>query len=364
MKNKQDLQNIDRSESESIYFGDIVMNLDESMIFSDNKITIKNIDPEYFVPEDVLFTWDSWQKVKNNTFSPHPTEDGKEALYFDDSDPIQESNFVNNLDNTSHWDGELKQYVKAYRFILNLLLRSGEIEFFDKLSSKRIAFDILKKSINNDSIWLEYYLLNNEKQIKKLNLIVPRKREYRPGKVAAKQYEYIKELSERAIKSEKSHTEERYLCNWLLTYSSPAQIWFGLQVNRIKEQWLEQTIPRIRKTKETIFKEQKALLDKMKEDYEKVQLELIEDENAEDLFFDRAFLLTQIRFEQLHGSNKHIEFVKAHQAKNNYIRKRGKSDGKGVQVLRTDEKGNLLMGNREIQFYDKATGEITYKKSK
>ena len=258
MKKKQDLPNLDRSEPGLLHIDNQTIAFKEIISISDNEMTL-DIDHRYFVPQDVLSTWNEWEKVKNNTFSLYPTEDGFEAIYFDDSDPIQENNFVNNLSDTSHchWDTELKRYLKAYRFILNLLLRSGEIEIFNKPSKVEIAFDILNASIGQTSIWLEYYLLDNEEQLEKLNLTPPKKREYKPGKVAAKQYEYIKELSEKPtekpIKSQKELLEKRYLCNWLLTYSSPAQIWFGLQVHHIKEAWVKKTTPGAIKDKDTSY---------------------------------------------------------------------------------------------------------------
>lgn len=367
MKNKPNLQNIDRSESGLLQIDNVTLGFLETTSISDGEMTL-TLDPRYIAPKDVLSTWNDWQEVKNNTFLLHPTEDGLEAIYFDDSDPIQERNFVNNLSNTSHWNAELKRYLKAYRFILNLLLCSGEIEIFDQLSKAEIAFDILNTSIGQSSIWLEYYLLNDTTLLEKLNLDPPEDTEYKPGKVEAKQYMYICELFREAQNSEKMLSKKRYLCNWLLTYSSPAQIWFGLQVHHMKGEWIKKNTPGAVESKDTAFKNEQETLETIEEKLlsseeeksEKTCLKLIKDENAEDLTFDLAFEFTMIIFQELYESDSYPEFIEARRAKNNYTRKGGKPGGTGIQVLKTDKKGNLSMGNHKIESYNSKTNEITY----
>ena len=367
MKDKQDLQNLDPSESGLLQIGDITIGFQEITSIFDGEMTF-TLDPRYIAPPDVLSTWNDWQKVQNNTFLLHPTEDGLEAIYFNDRDPLQESNFVNNLSNTSHWNAELKRCIKAYRFILNLLLCSGEIEIFDKPSEVEIAFDILNASIRQSSIWLKYYLLNDTTLLEKLNIDPPGDTQYKPGKVEAKQYMYICELFREAQNSEKMPSKKRYLCNWLLTYSSPAQIWFGLQVHHMKGEWIKKNTPGAVESKDTAFKNEKKTLETIEEKLlsseekklEQTCLELIKDENAEDLTLDRAFEFTTIKFQELYESDSYPEFIEARRAKNNYTRKGGKPGGTGIQVLKTDKKGNLSMGNHKIESYNSKTNETTY----
>lgn len=331
----------------------------QEILYSNDKI-ILTLDSNVAIPEDVLILWNDWQDIREDTIGLYKTNYDEEVLECNLND-IKRNNLNKNVNSNSHFAKEIENHVNAYNFILNLLLFSKEISI--NSSKEKLAIDILKNALFRRSIWLRYYLLGDQDILHNFGFKIPQNREYKPGKVEAKQYDYIEELFEHARDSQQDSnlSHKGFLCNWLLTYSSPAQIWFGLQVNHWKKEWRKKTISEAIKSKDRIFQEEKEVLDKLKILPEEDEKLLYLYESNEDLSFEEAFIFTQVRFEQQYGpSTSYFDFIKARQEKNYYIRK----GGSDVQILKTNKCGNLSFGKLVVDSYCSKTGILILRSNK
>ena len=130
------------------------------------------------VPSQVFNTWKTLLKVTNRKIVYHEKNNryslrcdwGKKTVYNDISD-------------------NLERYILAHQYILILLLIEEEISINTPEQAK--AFDILNNSIFTRNIWLRYYLLQDSAILEKFGLKAPKAKQYKPGKVEFRQYEYI-----------------------------------------------------------------------------------------------------------------------------------------------------------------------------
>ncbi len=293
-------------------------------------------NPKLIVPSEVFKTWNDLLKVtnkkivyyeKNNQYSLWCESDKKAVANKEVSD-------------------DLSRYILAHQYILALLLIDEEISI-DSPEEKK-AFNIINNSIFIRNIWLRYYLLQDSAILDKFGLKPPKARQYQPGKVEFKHYEYIKELWLYARNNPNS------LCQWMLAFESPAQIWLGLEVFNYYTEWERTLTPKAIKGKEKAYKEEKEVLDIMSNSYDnnEIKSSLDPSDNLADspgekkyyINFQEALFVTFSLFEKIYGSEGHLEIVKARQQANNYRRKGGEK----IQLLRTNSKGNLLLGKSTI----------------
>jgi len=258
-----------------------------SIQFDDKGITI-NIYKDCDCPTYAVDAWESMIEMISKPIRYRQDGDS-DYLWCDEGDVERE-----------HHDGleDTKKYVAAAKYLPKLLLNSRNISL-ETLEHKEI-FNLFEKSYREQILLIEYYLLHNLQALTELKFKVPRKRQYKPGKISAKRFEFVQDLWMEALEELKASSRHSPLCLWLLIYDSPAQIWFAQEAMLIKEIWQEKIFPERTKSKRKFYESEKAFLLRM-EDFKGVTITLANESgeaNQNILSFYQAFELVTIQMIQ------------------------------------------------------------------
>ena len=181
---------------------------------------------------------------------------------------------------------EREKYLKAAPYLPDLLRReTGEIVVVEPEQEERFAN--FKKKYKFQVRWIEYYLLENKEVLIELGeRKEPNANEYRPGKISAMLHSVIEDIW--GLAQEEKHP----LCQWILSFDSPSQVWFILEAILIIKEWKTplKSVFWLYKSERYHFKQFKQLT---REDYKKITERLLEFYNEKKtLFLDQALTLT------------------------------------------------------------------------
>lgn len=248
---------------------------------------------------------------------------------------------------------DTKKYVKAFRYLPHLLLRCGRISLKADPYNRKKLFDLFVSSYRTQSLWLDYYILHDRTALAELKFKTPRNREYTPGRVTAKRFALIEDVWAAA------EVDTNPVCQWILNYDSPAQVWFGLSASWLEKQWHEKTTPGATPTKRDWYKKRHGVLGSMSSSYKGIEIDFQGVPNKKETFtlnLKEAFAITQVLlFKEGHHSEAFYEYLDAGKTEINHIRKGGTKDGAGVQQYGIDKDGVLTVGKYELQTYDEST---------
>ena len=313
------------------------------MLCGDDQIRYE-IERRANCPDSAIKAWDAWSKVAD------------QPIYYRRSDGYIRCDWT--TPDRQHNDGleDAKKYVKAFRYLPNLLLRSSKISLKPNPDTCRSAldvrnaFDMLQTGRRKKALWLEYYVLHDLTALTELGFKFPRKRQYVPGKVTAALFDFVKEVWVAA------KVDNNPICQWLLSYDSPAQVWFGLSASWLEKEWNRIITPGATQRKSEWY-EEKLLVLKALDNCRGIKINF---SNKEILSFHEAFAITQIMLRQSGFiSPGYYRYLDAHRGEINYVRKGGTKDGGGVQRYGLDADTALTIGTYEIETYLEATRTAT-----
>ena len=179
-----------------------------------------------------------------------------------------------------------EKYIKAAPYLPDLLrLETNELVGVEPDQQERFAN--FKKNYKIQTQWIEYYLLdNNDVPIELGETKPPAANQYRPGKISAKLHKIIECIWTLAEK------EEHPLCQWILSFDCPSQVWFILEAILIIKEWKNplKSVNGLFKSERRHFKRAKKLT---REDYKKKTAHLLDLYNKKKtLSLDEALTLT------------------------------------------------------------------------
>jgi hypothetical protein len=310
---------------------------DPNILIGDNQL-IRKPDRRTICPEHSIKAWNAWALVADKTINFYRRD---EEFWCD----------WGSCDRT-HSNGlkEKEKYVKAYKYLPNLLMRFGRISVQPE---EFAAFDLLASNYQERALWLDYYLLEDLSALTELGFKPPKKRQYKPGKVAATNYTFIKDVWTVA------KLDRNPVCQWVLGYDSPAQIWFGLCANHLERWW---KVGRFKDGgKEDRYKEEKRYIDAL-EHPRRIDIKVVDSTNPLPLPFFDAFCLSKVLLIKSYEFCKsHSENLEAQRSQMNYIRK-----NQDVHRLGATADGHPTLGKYEVEgyFQDRNTEILTLKSKK
>lgn len=320
--------------------------------FEDPNILVSDSQPIPKSPDFAITAWNNWREVANKEIHCRSSD---RYLWCDWADPERQHN--DGLEDT-------KKYVQAFRYLPNLLLRCGKISLKPDPYTRKKVFDLFVSSYRTRSLWLDYYLLHDLTALAELKFKPPRKREHTPGKVSAKRLELVKDVWVAA------EVYKNPVCQWILSYDSPAQVWFGLSALWLEKQWKEKVTPGATPTKGNWYEKRHDVVDLMSSSYRGIEVDFKGISNKEEVFtirFKDAFAITQVSLIQSgYCSEGHSSYLEAHKTEINHVRKGGTADGGGVQQFGVDKDGVLAIGKYELESYSESTdtGTLVPKRQK
>ena len=311
---------------------------DPNILIGDNQQIVK---PEQKCPDFAITAWTNWNDVASKEIHCRSSD---KNLWCDWAAPERQHN--DGLEDT-------KKYVQAFRYLPNLLLRCGKISLKPDPYTRKKVFDLFVSSYRTRSLWLDYYLLHDLTALAELKIKPPRKREHAPGKVTAKRLELVKDVWVAAA------VYNNPVCQWILNYDSPAQIWFGLSALWLEKQWNEKITPGATPTKNDWYEKRHDVIESMSSSYKDVEIDFKGISTNEEIFtipFKDAFATTQVLLIQSgYCSEGYFSYLEAHKAEINHVRKGGTKDGGGVQQFGVDKDNVLTVGKYELESYTEST---------
>lgn len=236
--------------------------------------------------------------------------DGFERLRWD-----KENSHRKRLDNQ---DGN--KYIRAARYLPDLLRKNGEI----LVKSEQLErFAQFKKKYRTQALWIEYYLLGSSDVLTELGLKPPTERQYKPGKISAKLHGLIQDMWSEA------ENNKNPLCQWILAFDCPSQVWLALEAILVLKQWNKQPP----KNGFELYQSEQLILNRLRE-YKGIKAYLLysnnEDENL--LSLDEAFSITLIQLlESGVELAEYYDYLQARTGQANLLRKgeKGKRSNRG-----------------------------------
>ncbi len=220
---------------------------------------------------------------------------------------------------------EVEKYITAANYLPDLLRESGSILVKPDQQERFAQF---KKKYRIQALWIEYYLLENLDVLTELGLKPPTERQYKPGKISAKLHGLIHDVWSEA------KNNKNPLCQWILAFDCPSQVWLALEAILVLQQWNKQPP----KNGFQLYRAEQPILNRLRE-YEGIKTTLLysdkEDENF--LFLDEAFSFTLIRLlESKVELAQYKAYLQARTGQANLVRKgkKGKRSNRGFGTSR------------------------------
>jgi len=217
---------------------------------------------------------------------------------------------------------EIKKYIRAAWYLLDLLrLKTKEIVVVEHEQQKRLAK--FKKNYRIQTLWIEYYLLdNNEVLIELGEKKPPTERQYKPGKVSAMLHRVIEDIW--VLAEATKHPS----CQWILSFDCPSQVWLILEAILIMKEWKTPLKSGLQLYNSEMF-HLKVFEQLLNEDYKEITKRLLHFYNEKKtLVLNEALTFT---FNQLHELGVELfheeDFFKARRAHANQVRKGEKGKG-------------------------------------
>lgn len=225
---------------------------------------------------------------------------GSDYLYCDGGNPHR-----------PHSNGikERQKYIKAAKHLLDLLKEKGVISISPNQQKRFTKF---RENYRTQCLWIEFYMLENLEVLTELGFKRPTNRQYRPGKISAKFYELVLDMWAEA------KTNGNHLCEWILNFDSPAQIWFALEATLITDQW-----DNPQKNGYQIYQSEKLILERLNH-YQGKTVDLIYSKQEEEnvLTLTQAFEFTLLKLlESGIEPDNYQAYLKARTAQANRLRK-------------------------------------------
>ncbi len=182
-----------------------------------------------------------------------------------------------------HRHEEVGKYITAAKYLPDLLRENGDILVKPEQHKRFAEF---KRQYKTQALWIEYYLLENSLVLTELGVKPPTKRQYKPGKISAMLHELIQEVW--ALAKNKNS-----LCQWILSFDCPSQVWLVLEAIFIIRQWNR---GKPLKNGFQLYKSEQLILNRLREPKGiKATLLYSDNENENFLSLDEAFSFTLIQ---------------------------------------------------------------------
>jgi len=276
---------------EAIKFSNSSVRVDE------NGITFKTYGREHFsCPEDARKAFASINQVRQQPIH-YKKVNGVESLWCKgenshrkNGERVRANSNVEHLwckggnSNRNCKDSkEVEKYVTAAKYLPDLLRENGEILVEPDQQERFAQF---KREYRTQALWIEYYLLENSDILTELGLKPPTERQYKPGKISAKLHGLIHDVWTVADNKKNS------LCQWILRFNCPSQVWLALEAILLLKQWNKQPP----NNGFQLYRGEQRILSRLRE-YKKIKATLLYSENEDEnfLFLDEAFSFTLIR---------------------------------------------------------------------
>ncbi len=182
-----------------------------------------------------------------------------------------------------HHDKELKKYITAAKYLPDLLQENDNILVE---AEQRHRFAEFRRLYKSQVLWIEYYLLENSLVLAELGVKPPTKRQYKPGKISAMLHGLIQEVW--ALAKNKNP-----LCQWILNFECPSQVWLVLEAIFIIRQWNQE---KPLKNGLQLYNSKQLIL-KLLRELKKIKVNFCysDNENENFLSLDEAFSFTVIK---------------------------------------------------------------------
>ena len=318
---------------EAIKFSNSSVRVDE------NGITFKTYGREHFsCPEEARKAFASINQVRQQPIH-YKKVNGVESLWCKggnshrkNGERVRANSNVDHLwcegenSNRNRKDSkEVEKYITAAKYLPDLLRESGSILVKPDQQERFAQF---KKKYRIQALWIEYYLLDNEDVLTELGLKPPTERQYKPGKISAKLYELIQDMWAEA------KNNKNPLCQWILTYDCPSQVWLALEAILVLQQWNKQPP----KNGFQLYRAEQPILNRLRE-YEGIKTTLLYSDKKDEnfLFLDEAFSFTLIRLlESKVELAQYKAYLQARTGQANLVRKgkKGKRSNRGFGTSR------------------------------
>jgi len=210
-----------------------------------------------------------------------------------------------------HRSGEQEKYITVAKYLPDLLRESGEILVRPEQHKRFAKF---KRLYSTQALWIEYYLLEKSDVLTELGLKPPTKRQYKPGKISAMLYGLIQDVWAEA------QNNKNPLCQWILSFDCPSQVWLALEVILVIRQWDEE---RFLKNGFQLYRAEQHILKRLRE-YTGIKATLLYSDNEDENFFflDEAFSFTLIRLLESRVELAHYDaYLQARTGQSNLVRK-------------------------------------------
>ncbi len=241
----------------------------------------------------------------------------------DGGDYLQWYGKISNRNEYCH--SEPGKYITAAKYLPDLLRENGDILVEPE---QRHRFAEFKKLYKTQVLWIEYYLLENSLVLTELGLKPPTKRQYKSGKISAMLHELIQEVW--ALAKNKNS-----LCQWILRFDCPSQVWLVLEAIFIIRQWNRENPL---KNGFQLYKSEQLILNRLREPKGiKATLLYSDNENENFLSLDEAFSFTLIQLLESKVVLDQLEdYCQARTGQANWVRKgeTGKRSNRGFGTSR------------------------------
>lgn len=271
-----------------------------SIRFDEKGITLEAYGREYFsCPKEVK---EAFAAINQVMWRPirYKKDNGADYLW------CNEGNSHGNCPDSQ----EATKYITAAKYLPDLLRKKGQLLVE---SAQQERFTQFKKKYTTQALWIEYYLLGSADILTELGLKPPTQRQYKPGKISAELHGLIHD-----VWSEAKNKKNR-LCQWILAFDCPSQVWLALEAILVLKQWNKQPP----KNGFQLYQAQQPILNRLRE-YKGIKATLLYSDNEHEnvLFLDEAFSFTLIRLlEEEVELPQYQDYLDARTGQANLVRK-------------------------------------------
>lgn len=281
------------------------------MRVDENGATLETyVRQQFFCPKEAREAFAAINQVRQRLIC-YENVNGLERLRWDKGNPHRKP--VDNLNSD--------QYIKAARYLPDLLVENGEILVKPEQQHRFAEF---KRKYKIQTQWIEYYLLGNSDILTELGFKHPTERQYKPGKISARLHGLIQDMWVVA------KNKKNPLCQWILSFDCPSQVWLALETLLVLRQWNRDEFP---KNKYQLYQSEQLILKQLRE-YKGIKASLLYSANKDEnlLCLDQAFSFTLIRLLQSGVELTHYKlYLNARTGQANHLRKgeTGKCSSRG-----------------------------------